>query len=169
MSAVHILIQLLREMGFSISYDKVEGPATRVTFVGIVVDSVSFTLELPQQMLNEFYTILLQFTARKCASLCQLQQLAGHLNWAGQAVRGGRCYLRCILDVIKLAHHKIVLSESFYADIYGCSFCHFSLVNALRWTMCQYMMCLWTHQAPDQGLCLTLTGVIVGGDMLSAV
>ena len=120
MSAVHVLIQLLRELGFSISYDKVEGPATRVTFLGIVVDSVSFTLELPQQKLNEFYAILLQFASRKRASLRQLQQLAGRLNWACQVVRGGRCYLRRILDMIKplkLAHHKVVLFESFYADI----------------------------------------------------
>ena len=120
MSAVHVLIQLLRELVFSISYDKVAGPATRVTFLGIVVDSVSFTLELPQQKLNEFYAILLQFASRKRASLRQLQQLAGCLNWACQVVRGGRCYLRRILDMIKplkLAHHKVVLFESFYADI----------------------------------------------------
>ena len=72
---------------------------------------------------NEFYAILLQFAARKRARLRQLQQLAGCLNWACQVVRGGRCYLRRILDVIKplkLAHHKVVLSESFYADIDWC-------------------------------------------------
>ena len=120
MSAVHVLIQLLRDLGFSISYEKFEGPATWVTFLSIVVDSVVFTLELPRQKLNEFYAILLQFAACKRASLRQFQQLAGRLHWTCQVVRGGRCYLRRILDVIKplkLAHHKVVLSESFYADI----------------------------------------------------
>ena len=85
---MHVSIQLLCNLGFSISYDKVEGSATGVTFLGMVVDSVSFTLELPQQKLTEFYAILLQFAVRKRASLHQLQQLAACLIWACQVVRG---------------------------------------------------------------------------------
>ena len=77
---MHVLINLLRELGFSNAYDKVEGPATRVTFLGIVADSVLLSLELPQQKVNEFCAMLLQFASRKRTSLCQLQQLAGHLN-----------------------------------------------------------------------------------------
>jgi hypothetical protein len=118
--AVETLVKLLRELGFSISYDKIEGPATRVTFLGVAVDSVSFTLELPECKVAEFYDMLLGFAKRKRASLRQLQALAGRLNWASGVVRGGRCYLRRILDLIrplKQAHHKVLLPSSFFADI----------------------------------------------------
>ena len=119
--AINELICLLRELGFSINYNKVEGPATKITFLGIVIDSVSFTLELPKGKLDEFYVMLTQFASRKRASLRQLQQLAGRLNWACQVVKGGRSYLRRILDIIKplkLSHHKAVLPPSFFADIH---------------------------------------------------
>ena len=62
---MHVSIQLLCNLGFSISYDKVEGSATGVTFLGMVVDSVSFTLELPQQKLTEF---MLSYYNLQCAS-----------------------------------------------------------------------------------------------------
>lgn len=120
LAAVHELVRLLRELGFYIAYDKLEGPARRVTFLGIVIDSELFMLELPQQKLDEFYAILVQFASRKRASLRQLQQLAGRLNWASQVVKGGRCYLRRILDImkpLKQSHHKVLLPQSFFADI----------------------------------------------------
>ena len=120
MEAVHTLVQLLRSLGFAINWKKIEGPSTRITFLGIVIDSESFTLELPDDKMYEFRVLLQQFATKRRASLRQLRQLAGRLNWACQVVRGGRCYLRRILDMmrpLKHAHHKVRLSGQFYADI----------------------------------------------------
>ena len=119
--ALHTLVELLRSLGFAINWNKLDGPATRITFLGVVIDSLSFTLELPSHKLTEFQVLLQQFASRKRASLKQLQQLAGRLNWACQVVRGGRCYLRRILDLmrpLKHAHHKVQLSRAFFADIH---------------------------------------------------
>jgi hypothetical protein len=119
-SAIYTLLMLLRRLGFYISYEKMEGPATRVTFLGIDIDSESFTLELNKGKLQQFRDMLLQFAQRKRASLRQLQQLAGRLNWACQVVKGGRTYLRRILDMtrpLQHAHHKVLLPSSFFEDL----------------------------------------------------
>lgn len=64
--------------------------------------------------------MLIQFKYRRSATALQLQSLAGKLNWATQAVPGGRYFLRRILDCmnsIKNLRHKVKLSQEFKLDI----------------------------------------------------
>ena len=114
------LVSLLQVLGFAISWNKIEGPSKRITFLGIAIDSESFTIELPEGKLVEFDAMLQQFAGNKRATLRQLQQLVGRLNWACQVVRGGRSYLRRILDLmkpLKRPHHQARLSHEFQADV----------------------------------------------------
>lgn len=118
--AQNILIQLLRQLGFKISWSKVEGPSTKIVFLGIQICSVTMSLCLPKQKVGDFKQTLLEFHSKTRASKRQLQMLAGKLNWACQVVRGGRTFLRRILDTINRlnkANHKYRLSKSFYDDI----------------------------------------------------
>jgi hypothetical protein len=114
------LISLLRELGFSINWNKVEGPSQTLTFLGISINTVYSTLTLPPDKLEEFKQLLLQFKCKRRATALQLQSLAGKLNWATQAVTGGRCFLRRILDcinLIKSPKHKLRLTPDFKLDI----------------------------------------------------
>ena len=43
----HILIRLLRELGFSIAYNKVEGPTQKLIFLGIEIDTINMTVSFP--------------------------------------------------------------------------------------------------------------------------
>lgn len=49
---LHILLKLLRKLGFYISYKKVVGPTHRVTFLGMKIDTCSGTLSLGQDKLQ---------------------------------------------------------------------------------------------------------------------
>ena len=114
------LIFLLRRLGFRINWKKVEDPCKIITFLGIELNSTDQTLRLPEDKLTETKHIINEFAERSRASKRQLQSLAGKLNWACQVVRGGRSYLRRILDNInhlKQPGHKIKLSNAFKADI----------------------------------------------------
>ena len=118
--ALHTLITLLRRLGFSISWPKVVGPTQKITFLGVVIDTTSSTLSLGTEKLGKLRERLTFFAKRKRASKLQLQQLAGLLNWACCAVRGGKFFLRRILDSLaslKNAHHKIRLCENFKQDV----------------------------------------------------
>ena len=45
--AMNILIALLRKLGFQINWKKVVDPSTRITFLGIEIDSIAMCLRLP--------------------------------------------------------------------------------------------------------------------------
>ena len=120
LQAQHTLISLLIDLGFCISWKKVVGPSTCVPFLGIVIDTVDCSLSLDNLKLHKISEKLLLFKDKKRASKRQLQQLAGLLNWACQAVRGGRYFLRRVLDVIcklKCGAHKAKLTKAFKLDI----------------------------------------------------
>nr|XP_006811453.1 PREDICTED: uncharacterized protein LOC102805208 [Saccoglossus kowalevskii] len=88
--AVNVLIRLLRNLGFSISWRKVEGPTQRISFIGITIDSRAMRLELSNHKQAELIEILTSFETKTRANKRQLQSLAGELNWAAQVAQGGR-------------------------------------------------------------------------------
>ena len=114
-----ILIKLLRKLGFLISWKQVLGPSQCITFLGVEIDTSS-TLSLGKDKLQQLQQQLQHFGARKRASKQQLQSLAGSLNWACQAIRGGRFFLRRILDTLQplqQQRHKARLSADFKQDV----------------------------------------------------
>ncbi len=116
----HALLKLLRELGFSIAWKKVEGPSQRLTFLGIAIDTVNMTVGLPDGKVEELLQVLQGFLTKKRASLKQLQSLAGRLNWACNVVKCGRSYLHNILHVmapLRLPNHKARLSKVVFDDI----------------------------------------------------
>lgn len=118
--ALLTLIRLLRRLGFAISWPKVVGPTQRITFLGVEIDTVSSTLSLGVEKLAKLQQQLSFFYKRKRASKLQLQSLAGLLNWACNAIRGGKFFLRHVLDSIanlQHARHKTLLSSGFKRDV----------------------------------------------------
>lgn len=119
-AALHCLIRLLRKLGFLISWKKVVGPTQKITFLGVDIDTRASTLSLGKDKLNKLEERLRQFQHRKRATKLQLQSIAGLLNWACQAVRGGKFFLRRILDLIaplQQQSHKVRLTSGFKGDL----------------------------------------------------
>jgi len=120
MKIQNVLIRLLRSLGFAIAWDKVEGPSTTLTFLGVELDSVGNELRLPAGKLAEFRDFINETAGLKRITLKRLQMLAGKLNWASSVVRGGRTYLHRILDLMKSlrhAKHKVRISPEMRADL----------------------------------------------------
>ena len=119
-TAMNVLINLLRKLGFAINWSKVAGPSKSIIFLGINFDSVNFQLTLPDNKVSETLSLLQEFLNKRRASKRQLQRLAGKLNWASRVVRGGRTYLRRVLNLqnsIKSPLHKARLTDDFLQDI----------------------------------------------------
>ena len=120
LEAQHVLLGLLIKLGFLISWKKVLGPMCKLPFLGIMIDTTSCTLSLEEAKVSALKMKLTLFQEKKRASKRQLQSLAGSLNWACQAVRGGRFFLRRVIDVInrlKAPAHKARLGVSFQEDV----------------------------------------------------
>ena len=114
------LIRLLRKLGFAINYNKVIGPSQHITFLGIDIDSIAMTTEIPQVKIIELHDILKKTLAKEKLSKKYLQSLAGKLNFAAQCVYGGRFYLRRIFDQIGRLNkpwHRTRVTQDMRADI----------------------------------------------------
>ena len=120
LDTLNTLIALVRKLGFCVAWNKVQGPTTCLTFLGVELDSRKMEMRLPTEKVEKFCALLDTFVERKRASLRQCQELAGKLNWAIQVVRAGRIYLRRIFEAIskmKASHHKIVLTADIKSDL----------------------------------------------------
>ena len=51
--ALFALMKLVRELGFQINYNKVEGPTQKLTFLGLELNSTSMTISIPQGKLQD--------------------------------------------------------------------------------------------------------------------
>ncbi|CAG2196096.1 unnamed protein product [Mytilus edulis] len=66
--ALNILLALLRKLGFMINWSKVVDPTTKLTFLGIEIDSTAMELRLPGEKLSLLKHELAEFSKRKRAS-----------------------------------------------------------------------------------------------------
>ncbi len=115
-----ILIDLLLGLGFQLSQKKSVGPTTCLVFLGIQLDTVSCQCSLPREKLEDIQTVTASFLQKRRASRRQLQSLAGKLNFAAKVVRGGRTFLRRILNCIarlRRPDHKAIIPAAAREDI----------------------------------------------------
>ena len=104
----------------SLAEHKTEGPATRITFLGIMIDTTAGQLSLPPEKLARVQSLLTDWGDRKSCSKKELESLIGTLNHACKVIRPGRSFLRRMIDLLKrykMAHHQIRLNREFRSDL----------------------------------------------------
>lgn len=119
-STLNSLISLLRELGFSINYNKVLGPTKRLTFLGIVLNTDTMKLELPEDKIKALKNTMIDLQSKSRATKCQLQSLIGKLNFATQCVFGGRFFLRRLHDAVgrlRLPWHRTRVTRAMQGDM----------------------------------------------------
>lgn len=116
-ACAHKAAGILLEFGLALSPDKVEGPAQRLEFLGIVFDSLAETLSISRGRRDELLGLLRRFSGLRDSTVKALQSLLGKLSFASTVLPGARPFLRRIIDMIRGGAGKRRLSTSFRADI----------------------------------------------------
>ena len=98
--ALSVLINLLISLGFPINWNKVCGPSTTITFLGVTLDLIPMRAELPYDKICKLHSLLDRFLVLKKAGKCDLQSLASVLSFASTVIEGGRCFSRHVFDLI---------------------------------------------------------------------
>ena len=80
---------LFERLGLPITLDKTIGPTTRLTFLGIEIDSVQQQLRLPSDKLARLRSMLAEWDGKRNASKHVLQVLLGYLSHAATVDRPG--------------------------------------------------------------------------------
>ena len=118
--ALDTICQACADLGVPLAMDKLEGPSTRLTFLGIEVDMGEGVLRLPQDKLARLRAALGRWSDRRSCTKRELQSLIGTLQHACRVVRPGRAFLRQMIDLLRIPrrpHHHVRLNSSFRADL----------------------------------------------------
>ena len=119
-AAYMALYNLLLELGFMISPNKLVPPCQKLVFLGVEIDTTKLTLSLSEKKILDLKAVLSSFKSKVRATKRQLQQLAGRLSWACKVVYGGRTFLRRILDLMNTLQKqsaKCRLGVEFFKDV----------------------------------------------------
>ena len=109
---------LAQRFGLALSPKKVEGPAQRLEFLGIVIDSQAKTLSISHARQCELMALLQAFAKRRHSSVRRLQSLLGKLSFAATVLPGARPFLRRIIDLIAgRSHGKVRLGAAFKMEV----------------------------------------------------
>ena len=94
------LQSLLHDLGFEISKKKLVAPTTSMNCLGILVDTINFTLAIPQAKMEEILQVCEQWRHKNHCDKCQLQSLLGNLLYVTKCVRTSRFFLNRLQDFL---------------------------------------------------------------------
>ena len=118
--ALDILISKCTELGVPLATHKTEGPATSITFLGIVIDTARGELRLPAAKLEHLRSLVADWAGRKACNRKELESLVGHLNHACKVVRPGRSFLRRMIVLLQRYRNRyqpLRLNHGFRSDL----------------------------------------------------
>ena len=123
---LHTLLAVFESLQVKVSPEKVEGPATCITFLGIEIDTNQMVICLPYQKLQSLKSMVAEWleklsSAKKSScSVKDLQSLADFLQHACKVIRPGREFLRRMFDFLKGCKKNqqgVHLNKSFLSDL----------------------------------------------------
>ena len=88
-----VFTQLCHQLGVPLALEKVEGPATCLTFLGISIDSRSMLTSLPNEKLERIRNEISVWISRKTATKKQILSLVGLLQHATKVVRPSKTFV----------------------------------------------------------------------------
>ena len=117
---VDIVKQAFQFLGVPIADDKLEGPSTCLTYLGIEIDSILMQLRLPDEKLLELRALLLSWQNKRRCTKKELLSLIGKLSFAAKVIKPGRLFVRRLIDLSKTVrklHHHLYISHAAQEDI----------------------------------------------------
>jgi hypothetical protein len=118
---------LMSAYGLVVNPDKTDGPAQRIAFLGIQLDSVNQTLSCTPERVKELLQLLAQAATSRTINLSSLATLIGKLQFAASVLPGARPFVRRMLDLQQFHHNRLVhrhlpQSEKHFSSIPSAAF-----------------------------------------------
>ena len=117
---IGVFLTVCESLSIPVAMDKLEGPSTTLTFLGLELDSVRQEIHLPQDKLHTILTELSQWPKPRKITKRRLLSLLGLLSFAALAIPAGRLFLRRLIRLsttVEQLHHHIQLNSDAIADI----------------------------------------------------
>ena len=92
---------VLQFCGLKESVEKCSPPSTKMVFIGVLFDSISLTLSITDERLNEIRSLVSQWLQKREATLRELQSLIGKLNFVAHCVKPARIFISRLLNWLR--------------------------------------------------------------------
>ena len=115
-----IFAQLCKDLGVPLAVEKIEGPSTSLTFLGITLDTEQMEIRLPDEKLKRIKDDLQEWLERKKATKRQILSLVGLLQHATKVVKCGRTFVARLYAAaakIREMHFYTRLNSEFRSDL----------------------------------------------------
>ena len=112
------LIELMNDLGLTISQKKLVPPSTQATCLGVLIDAVKGTISIPPEKLQDITNSVRRWLSRNVVSKRELQSILG-LLYVHKCVKPARVFLNRMLDLLRFAHghQKVTLTPDFKRDL----------------------------------------------------
>lgn len=110
--AFKTLQAVLKKCGIEEAQDKACPPSTIMTFVGVLFNTDTMTIEITPERLLELHDLLKTWLEKENATLKEIQSLLGKLNFVAACVRPGRIFISRMLKWLKILYKE---SDSYHS------------------------------------------------------
>ena len=134
------------ELGIPLALEKIEGPATSLTFLGIVLDTYRMEIRLPADKLQRIQKELLRWLGRKKATKKEILSLVGLLQHATKVVKCGRTFVSRMYWTaarVRELTFYVRLNKDFRSDL------HWWHTFLNSWNGLSFLRCTGPGKPPD--------------------
>ena len=110
-----------KTLGVPIAEDKLVGPTTNLTFIGIAINTDDFLVSIPSEKIQEVVSQMPRWCSRRTCTQVELQSLVGKLQFFSKVIRPGRIFTRRLIDLIYTVRrptHHVTLTKHAKEDIH---------------------------------------------------
>ena len=100
-NSVRAMLVLCGNLGIPVALDKLEDPASTLTFLGITLDTVNQELRLPADKLGDILQAVTKWMGRHTATKREQLSLIGKLAFAARVVPAGCLFCRQLIQVLR--------------------------------------------------------------------
>ena len=111
------LYKLLRDLRIPVSDSKLCPPSTKITCLGIDIDSVQCTLSIPDKKLEEILNNCKEFIKHKTFTKKQLQSLIGSLMFIHKVVKPARYFVNRLLETLRTMNDIQRMNQEVIKDV----------------------------------------------------
>ena len=107
-------------LGVPLAWEKVEGPSTTLSFLGVLLDTAKMEARLPEEKLQRLQSTIDEWMVKKKATKREILSLVGQLQHAAKVVRAGRTFVARMYSTaskVKELHFYTRLNASFRSDV----------------------------------------------------
>ena len=90
---------MCRQLGVPLAEEKTEGPSTRLTYLGLEIDTVAQVVKIPHEKVSALLHMLRGALEAEEMQLKKIQALIGSLNFVCRAIPPGRAFLRRLIGL----------------------------------------------------------------------